>query len=50
MENEVAVTVDESKLTEKQLEQLMYIVVDYEPVFYEALNQEIIERLKDGRI
>ena len=50
MENIVNVTVDLSKLTEKQLEQLMYIVGDYEPGFYEALNQEIIERLKDGRI
>ena len=50
MENIVNVTVDLSKLTEKQLEQRMYIVGDYEPGFYEALNQEIIERLKDGRI
>ena len=42
MENEVTVTVNLSKLTEKQLE--------HEPGFYEALNQEIIERLKDVRI
>lgn len=50
MENEVTVTVDLSKLTEKQLEQLMYIVDDYEPGFYDALEEEIKERLKDGRI
>lgn len=50
MENEVIVTVDLSKLTEKQLEQLMYIVGDYEPGFYDALEEEIKERLKDGRI
>ena len=50
MENEVTVTVDLSKLTEKQLEQLMYIVGDYEPGFYDALEEEIKERLKDGRI
>lgn len=50
MENIVNVTVDLSKLTEKQLEQLMYIVGDYEPGFYDALEEEIKERLKDGRI
>ena len=50
MENEVTVTVDLSKLTEKQLEQLMYIVDDYEPGFYDALEEEIKERRKDGRI
>ena len=50
MENIVNVTVDLSKLTEKQLEQLVYIVDDYDPGFEESLTQEIKERLKDGRI
>ena len=50
MENIVNVTVDLNKLSEKQLEQLMYIVDDYEPAFEEALEEEIKERLKDGRI
>ena len=50
MENIVNVTVDLSKLTEKHLEQLVYIVDDYDPGFDESLTQEIKERLKDGRI
>ena len=50
MENIVNVTVNLSKLTEKQLEQLVYIVDDYDPGFEESLTQEIKKRLKDGRI